>query len=52
MDHVYSESYWNNNYLKDFVPNKQGTEKYQAAEERIVSVFKNNIDGVYKEIEL
>jgi len=52
MDHVYSSSYWDKNYLKDFVPNNQGTEKYQSAKEKIVSVFKNNIDGVYKEIEV
>ena len=52
MDDVYSSSVWEKNYLKDFVPSKQGTSEYESAKNKITDVFKNNIEGKYKLIEV
>ena len=52
MNDVYSSSIWEKNYLKDLVPSKQGTSEYESAKNKITAVFKNNIEGKYKLIEV
>ena len=52
MENVFSKSWWKKEVLNDFMPSKIGSPEYKSAEDKIKSVFKNNLEGKYKEIEL